>query len=95
MIPRVQVDVRHARHRPIAEVRGMMARAHTRYPVLGEREEPVGVVHLADVLAAEPDDQRRRSTARSCATALVVPTLMPLPDALEPRSRGRATSSPA
>jgi CBS domain containing-hemolysin-like protein len=57
-----------------------MASGHTRYPVIGEREEPVGVVHLADVLAAEPHDTRPVSAVMR--EPLVVPTLMTLPDAL-------------
>ena len=33
------------------ELRDLMARAHTRYPVIDDEDTPVGVVHLADVLA--------------------------------------------
>jgi CBS domain containing-hemolysin-like protein len=79
MIPRVRVDVVDP-ETTIAEVRVRMASGHTRYPVLGDREEPVGVVHLADVLAAEPHDTRPVTAVMR--EPLVVPTLMPLPDAL-------------
>lgn len=86
MIPRIQVDVVSA-DTTIAEVRVQMARAHTRYPVLGDREEPIGVVHLAEILAAEPDDQR--PVTKIMREPLVVPTLMPLPDALRHLTRTR------
>ncbi|MEP7762839.1 hemolysin family protein [Sanguibacter sp. 25GB23B1] len=86
MIPRIQVDVVSATT-TVAEVRVRMAHAHTRYPVLGEREEPVGVVHLAEILGTEPDDQR--PVTAIMRHPLVVPTLMPLPDALRHLTRTR------
>lgn len=79
MVPRVRVDVVEP-ETTIADMRVRMASGHTRYPVIGEREEPVGVVHLADVLAAEPHDTRPVSAVMR--EPLVVPTLMTLPDAL-------------
>jgi CBS domain containing-hemolysin-like protein len=84
MIPRSQVAV-VTRDTPICEVRERMAHAHTRYPVLGDREEPIGVVHLAEVLSTEPDDQR--SVTHIMRDPLVVPTVMPLPDALDHLTR--------
>lgn len=80
MVPRVRVDV-VAPDTPIADLREIMASGHTRYPVIGDREEPIGVVHLADVLRADPED--RRAVREIMRDPLVVPTLMPLPDALE------------
>ncbi|WP_400994962.1 hemolysin family protein [Agromyces sp. GXQ0307] len=80
MVPRVRVDVVEP-ETTIAELRTIMAEGHTRYPVIGEREEPIGVVHLADVMRAEPDDAR--PVREIMRPPLVVPTLMPLPDALE------------
>jgi CBS domain containing-hemolysin-like protein len=80
MIPRVRVDA----VRPdttVDAVRVLMASAHTRYPVLSERDELVGVVHLADVLGTVANDQRPVSTIMR--EPLVVPTLMRLTDALE------------
>jgi CBS domain containing-hemolysin-like protein len=80
MIPRVRVDV----VRPtttVGEVRALMARAHTRYPVISERDELEGVVHLADVLMTAADDVRPVSAIMR--EPLVVPTLMRLTDALE------------
>ncbi len=86
MVPRSQVDV-VAHDTSIAEVRVRMAHAHTRYPVLGERDEPIGVVHLAEVLSEEPDDQR--PVTHIMREPLVVPTVMPLPDALDHLTRTR------
>ncbi|BDZ53294.1 hemolysin family protein [Agromyces marinus] len=79
MIPRVRVDTA-APATTIAEIRELMTTGHTRYPVIDERDEPVGVVHLADVLAAAPDDPR--PVTEIMRRPLVVPTLMRLPDAL-------------
>lgn len=86
MIPRIQVDV-VTRETTIAELRVRMAHAHTRYPVLGDREEPVGVVHLAEILPTAPDDQR--PVTAIMREPLVVPELMPLPDALGHLTRTR------
>ncbi|MGR2751877.1 hemolysin family protein [Agromyces arachidis] len=86
MVPRVRVDVVDPAT-AVSELRAMMAAGHTRYPVLGERDEPIGVVHLADVLAADPRDPRPASAIMR--PPLVVPTLMPLPDALEQLTRTR------
>ncbi|WP_430645090.1 hemolysin family protein [Agromyces sp. GXS1127] len=80
MVPRVRVDVVDP-DTAIADLRTRMASGHTRYPVIGEREEPIGVVHLADVMRTGPDD--RRPVAEIMRPPLVVPTLMPLPDALD------------
>ncbi|WP_353813581.1 hemolysin family protein [Agromyces sp. SYSU T00266] len=80
MVPRVRVDV-VAPDTPIADLRTIMASGHTRYPVIGDREEPIGVVHLADVMRADPED--RRAVRDIMREPLVVPTLMPLPDALD------------
>lgn len=84
MIPRVRVDV-VTPDTAINAVRALMARAHTRYPVIGERDEPVGVVHLADVLGTATDDDR--PVTEIMREPLVVPTLMRLPDALEDLAR--------
>ncbi len=81
MIPRSQVDwVRP--DATLSELRDLMARAHTRYPVIDEDDTPVGVVHLVDVLSgldAETADEPVSSIMRP---ATVLPTLMLLPDAL-------------
>lgn len=80
MVPRVLVDTVEV-DTPIFDVRARMARAHTRYPVIGDKEEPVGVVHLVDVLDTAVDDAR--PVTAIMRPPLVVPTLMPLPDALD------------
>lgn len=79
MIPRVRVDV-VTPDITIADVRTLMSQAHTRYPVIGTDDAPVGVVHLADVLGTDPSDAR--SVTEIMREPIVVPTLMTLPDAL-------------
>lgn len=78
MVPRSQVDW-VSPDTTLQDLRGLMARAHTRYPVLDEDETPVGVVHLADVLAHDVPDATVASVMRPVT---VMPTLMLLPDAL-------------
>lgn len=80
MIPRARVGVVTS-ETSVAQVWTLMSTGHTRYPVLGEQEEPLGVVHLSDVLLCDPADERPVSTLMR--PPLIVPTLMSLPDALE------------
>ncbi|GAA1724743.1 hemolysin family protein [Microcella frigidaquae] len=87
MIPRSQVDwVRPTA--TVAELRALMARAHTRYPVIDDDDAPVGVVHLADVLGL-PADAADVPVATLMRPATVIPTLMLLPDALAQLSATR------
>lgn len=79
MVPRSQTDF-VSPDTSIAEVRALMATAHTRYPVLSEKGDPLGVIQLADVLACAPDDAR--PVSELMRPPLVVPGLMKLPDAL-------------
>lgn len=83
MVPRAQVDWVEP-ETTLAEVRDLMARAHTRYPVINDEDDSVvGVVHMVDVilrLASDGPDQLVGSVMRP---ATVVPTLMLLPDALQ------------
>lgn len=81
MVPRSQVDW-VSPETTLEELRGMMARAHTRYPVIDTEDTPVGVVHLADVLAHETSGNRGGTVADVMRKPTVIPTLMPLPDAL-------------
>lgn len=79
MIPRSRVDVLHD-HDTLAHVLESMAQGHSRYPVLSEDDQVLGVVHLDDVL-------RATFAADTLATtfmrpAVMVPTTMSLPDAL-------------
>lgn len=80
MIPRSQVDWLPV-ETTLGELRELMARGHTRYPIIHE-DTPVGVVHLTDVLPrlAESGELTVDAVMRP---ATVIPTLMALPDALE------------
>lgn len=81
MIPRAQVDWIGS-NMALAELRERMATGHSRYPVVDD-DIPVGVVHLTDVLvrlAAATDSSD--TVAAVMRPALVIPTLMALPDAL-------------
>lgn len=82
MVPRSQVDwVRP--DTTLEELRGLMARAHTRYPVIDDDDSPVGVVHLPDMLARLAVGRTDETVAAVMRPAPVIPTLMLLPDALE------------
>ena len=65
----------------IGEVRARMAVAHTRYAVLGKDDEPIGVVHLLDVLGSSstPDEP----VVTIMRDPVIVPMVMMLPQALE------------
>ncbi len=81
MVPRSQVDW-VTPETTLEELRALMARAHTRYPVIDDDDTPVGVVHLADLLprlAAGHADEPVTTVMRPPS---VMPTLMRLPDAL-------------
>ncbi|WP_460980179.1 hemolysin family protein, partial [Pseudactinotalea suaedae] len=79
MIPRARVDVLRADD-TLGEIRTAMAAGHSRYPVLDETEQVVGVVHLQDVLDTDlPDSSAATTLMRS---PVVVPTAMRLPEAL-------------
>lgn len=79
MVPRGRVDT-VAPDMTVAELRQLMAQAHTRYPVIDADGEPVGVVQLGDVLR-EPADSSA-PVEQIMHPALIVPTLMPLPTAV-------------
>lgn len=79
MIPRAQVDSLRT-ETTVAEVREQMRTGHTRYPVIGDEDDVVGVVHLVDVLAHRGADDAPCSDIMR--EPLVVPELMSLPDAL-------------
>ncbi|GGH41951.1 hemolysin family protein [Microbacterium album] len=85
MIPRSRVGVVRS-DATIAEVRELMAGAHTRYPVIDGDEQPIGVVHLIDLLASEPGWEGAAVT-ELMRPATVLPELMALPDALQLMSR--------
>lgn len=77
MVPRTQVDVVDT-HTTIDELRTLMGAAHTRYPVVDEEGYPVGVVQLIDLL----QNGDAHDAADLMREPLVVPALMPLPEAL-------------
>lgn len=77
MIPRSRVDV-IAPETTIGEVREMMAANHTRYPVIDDDHNPIGVVHLFDALRSTDPDAT--AATEIMQEPLVVPELMPLPD---------------
>lgn len=82
MVPRSNVDWVNL-DTPLAELKSLMAKAHSRYPVLDDDETPVGTVHLSDVLdhiARGDNDTTVKDIMRPVS---VMPTLMPLPDALD------------
>ncbi|MCM3661375.1 hemolysin family protein [Georgenia satyanarayanai] len=86
MIPRARVGAVRA-DRTVAEIRALMATGHSRYPVLDEEDDVVGVVHLVDLLTGTvPDDATAAELQRP---ALVLPTAMALPDALRELSASR------
>lgn len=64
----------------VEEALSLMAKSHTRYPVIGEGDNPLGVLHLADILTsnARLDSQ----VDELMRTPLVIPTVMKLPEAL-------------
>jgi CBS domain containing-hemolysin-like protein len=82
MVPRSQVDW-VSPETTLEELRELMARAHTRYPVIDDDDTAVGVVHLADVLARLATGRTDETVASVMRPAAVIPTLMLLPDALE------------
>lgn len=85
MITRHRVDVVQTDD-PLTDVRVRMSAGHSRYPVLDPEGEVVGVVHLDDVLANGDAPTTAGDIMRE---ALVLPTLMSLPDALAELGRTR------
>lgn len=79
MIPRSRAGTVQPRT-TVGEVRELMAGEHTRYPVIDEEDQPVGVVHLIDLLSTGlPDDEPVTALMRE---PVIFPTLMPLPEAV-------------
>lgn len=80
MVPRAHVDS-VSPETTVSEVRALMASGHSRYPVVGAEDDPVGVVELIDILRAQPAEDTPISTVMR--EAVVLPTSMLLPAALE------------
>lgn len=86
MVPRSQIDS-VTPDTTVGEVRALMATGHTRYPVIGDEDSPVGVVELIDLLREQPaDDAPVASVMRA---AVVIPTSMLLPVALDRMRQSR------
>ncbi|OZD30953.1 hypothetical protein CH252_41440 [Rhodococcus sp. 06-1477-1B] len=86
MIPRSQTDS-VSPETTVGEVRALMSTGHTRYPVIGDEDSPVGVVELIDVLREQPADDAPVSSVMRAA--VVIPTSMLLPVALDRMRRSR------
>lgn len=82
MVPRSQCDW-VGPEATLEELGALMARAHTRYPVIDDDDAPIGVVHLSDVLASMASGRTGETVAGVMRPAPVISTLMPLPAALE------------
>lgn len=82
MVPRSQCDW-VGPEATLEELRDLMARAHTRYPVVDDDDAPIGVVHLSDVLARIAAGETGVTVLAVMRPAAVIPTLMPLPAALD------------
>lgn len=80
MIPRSRVDVIDP-GTTLGEVRELMSENHTRYPVIDDEHNPIGVVHLFDVLGSDLPPATSATTIMR--EPLVVPELMPLPDVVD------------
>lgn len=79
MVPRSRADVIDP-ETTVGEVRQLMATSHTRFPVIDDDHEPLGVVHMLDVMVTSmPDDASVTTIMRE---PVVLPELMPLPDAV-------------
>ncbi|MDY6810570.1 MAG: hemolysin family protein, partial [Actinomycetota bacterium] len=82
MIPRTRVDVVRATD-PAAAVLDAMSTGHTRYPVVDDRADVVGVVHLHDLLVWSDAAPAAGATAADLARpAVIVPVSLPLPEVL-------------
>lgn len=79
MVPRPQTSV-VTPTTTVGQVRQLMSTGHTRYPVVTDEQEPVGVVQLADVLASSSPPET--PVTELMRPPVVVPALMSLPDAL-------------
>ncbi|WP_369699641.1 hemolysin family protein [Nesterenkonia sp. Act20] len=79
MVPRSRTGLIHP-DTTLGEIRTLMAEEHTRYPVVDTHDEPVGVVHMVDLLGSDLSDDLPASELMR--TPVIVPTLMPLPDAV-------------
>ncbi|WP_430592091.1 hemolysin family protein [Humidisolicoccus flavus] len=80
MIPRSKIDS-IAPTTTIGEVRTLMATGHTRYPVISEEDDPIGVVEMIDLLRNTFDDDTPVTSVMR--EPVILPTTMQLPVALD------------
>lgn len=81
MVPRTKTDT-VGPHDTIDDARALMARGHSRYPVLAANGEDIlGMVHLVDLLST--DQVGTSSVLGVMRPAALVSTVMSLPEALE------------
>ncbi len=81
MIPRARVDILRE-STTLEETRSLMASGHTRYPLLSEQDEILGVIHLLDVLCAAEGSDSLSPVAYLARPPVVLSELTSLPDAL-------------
>ena len=79
MIPRSRVDVLEP-DQTVAEARQEMHQSHTRFPVIDDEHNPVGTVHVLDVL--DPDLDPQTPVSEIMCEPVIVHELMSLPDAV-------------
>ncbi|APT92109.1 membrane protein [Corynebacterium phocae] len=80
MIPRSRVDVVEP-DTTLGEVRELMATNHTRYPIIDEDHNPIGVIQLYDILDTDLPDHT--PVTKLMQEPVVVPELMNLPDTVD------------
>ncbi|MEE4023844.1 hemolysin family protein [Gordonia sp. PKS22-38] len=81
MIPRTRVDTVRADD-PAGSVLAAMSSGHTRYPIVDDRTDVVGVVHLPELLAWSDGPDRPATAADLARQAVIVPISLPLPEVL-------------
>lgn len=79
MIPRSRVDILTP-EATIAEARAEMFQSHTRFPIIDEEHEPIGVAHVLDVL--DPTLDPSAPITQIMREPVIVHELMALPDAV-------------
>ncbi|AWB81459.1 hypothetical protein C3B44_03070 [Corynebacterium yudongzhengii] len=79
MIPRSRVDVLTP-ETTIAEARAEMYQSHTRFPIIDDEHEPIGVAHVLDVL--DPSLDPEMPVTQVMRDPVIVHELMALPDAV-------------
>ncbi|HEV7957142.1 MAG TPA: CBS domain-containing protein, partial [Marisediminicola sp.] len=80
MVPRSRIDS-ITPETTVGQILTLMGTGHTRYPVIGAEDNPVGVVELVDLLRGEHAEDTPASAVMR--EAVVLPTTMPLPAALD------------